>query len=680
VVSRVERRSLAFDVAPILTEDSAAVEGRIMRSALIALGIVFVSLTTARADDAILVLDASGSMWGKVDGKSKVEIARAVMHDMLGKIPAERRLGLVAYGHRREGDCNDIEEVVPVGTDRQAIGRKVDALAFKGKTPLSAAVRFAAEKLKYKEGKATVILVSDGAENCNVDPCALGRELEAAGVDFVVHVIGFGLASDTESAGLKCLAEATGGRYFGAHNAGELTAALGETVAAPVAPAAAPPTLAHVILRATELDGGPEIASGLTWTIAPPAGAPVFEKSDAGVTETDVAPGAYAVTVERGSDHAKGESKLAARAGVERTVTIPLEIALEAALTVTPSEAPAGSEVSVAWKGPNRRGDYITVVKPDAVVSDYMDYHETERGNPAKITLPNEPGDYEMRYVLGTPQRVLATAAVTAGTVEAKLTVPPTAAAGSKVDISWVGPNYASDWITIVKPDEPATAYQSYFDATSGNHELVMPLEPGTYEVRYVLEGKRVLARAPITVTDVTAMVQPPASVAAGAQFDVTWTGPGYASDWITIVKPDAPASAYASYEDASNESPASLHAAEEPGAYEVRYVSSGKKILARAAVTVTDVSATLDAPAAVASGAKFDVAWTGPAYPGDWITIVKPDAPVTAYASYEDASSESPASLQAGSEAGAYEVRYVMDGKRVLARRAIQVTAGAQP
>ena len=118
------------------------------------------------------------------------------------------------------------------------------ALAFKGKTPLSAAVRFAAEKLKYTDTKATVILVSDGAETCNVDPCALGRELEAAGVDFTAHVIGFGLASDIESAGLKCLAEATGGRYFARTQRERAGAALGETVAAPTPPAAraaAPP-------------------------------------------------------------------------------------------------------------------------------------------------------------------------------------------------------------------------------------------------------------------------------------------------------------------------------------------------------------------------------------------------------------------------------------------------------
>ena len=560
-----------------------------MRTQLLALGLVFAALDSARADDAILVLDASGSMWGQIDGKSKVEVARTVVGDLLGKIPADRRLGLVAYGHRREGDCNDIEEVVAVGTDREAIRRAVDALAFKGKTPLSTAVRFAAEKLKYTDTKATVILVSDGAETCNVDPCALGRELEAAGVDFTVHVIGFGLASDIESAGLKCLAEATGGLYFGARNAGELSAALGATVAAPQEPPPVAPTVAHVILRATELDGGPEITSGLTWTIKPAGGEAVFSKADAGVVETDIPPGAYVVTVSRTSDGVAGETPLDARATGARTVTIPLEISLEATLTVTPSEAPAASKVSVAWQGPNRSGDYITVVKPGAPDTGYMDYQATDRGNPVSIALPNDPGDYEMRYVLGTPRRVLASTPVKASIVEAKLTVPANGAAGSKVEIVSVGPNYPSDWITVVKPDAPVTAYQDYFTPDAAQHLLEMPVEPGEYEVRYVLEGKRVLARAAITVTDVTAALEAPDSVAAGAKFEVAWTGPGYRSDWITVVKPELPVSAYASYVDTENKgSPITLDAAKEPGTYEIRYVLKGKRVIARRRIEVS--------------------------------------------------------------------------------------------
>src|SRR5262249_20916137 len=160
------------------------------------------------------------------------------------------------------------------------------------------------------------------------------------------------------------------------------------------------------------------------------------------------------VRVARGSDGLKGAAKLDARAGSERTVTVPLEFDLAAALTLTPpTAAPAGSKVSVAWTGPNRKGDYVTVVQAGAARTGYLDYRNTENGNPLEITLPPEPGKYEMRYVLGEPQRVLASTPIEASVVTATLFAPADAVVGSDIDVEWTGPNGSGDWITIVKPD-----------------------------------------------------------------------------------------------------------------------------------------------------------------------------------------------------------------------------------
>ncbi len=155
---------------------------------------------------------------------------------MLKTWPADEALGLVAYGHRRKGDCTDIETLrAPEGFDANAVRGAVAALTPKGMTPISAAVRQAAEQLKYTERKATVILVSDGEETCNADPCALGAELERLGVDFTANVVGFDLPEGKARTQLQCLASSTGGRYLEARNASELNRALGEVAAAPVA-------------------------------------------------------------------------------------------------------------------------------------------------------------------------------------------------------------------------------------------------------------------------------------------------------------------------------------------------------------------------------------------------------------------------------------------------------------
>ncbi len=195
---------------------------------------------TARAADenVIIVLDASGSMWGQIDGVAKIQIAREVMDGVLADLDGKAQIGVMTYGHRRKGDCGDIESLIPVGqVNRAAYMEKINALNPKGKTPITSSVRAAAEELRFTENKATVILVSDGLETCDADPCALARELEQAGIDFTAHVVGFDL-KDEDTASLQCLASETGGRYLSADNADELGDAIGTVVA--VAPEPAP--------------------------------------------------------------------------------------------------------------------------------------------------------------------------------------------------------------------------------------------------------------------------------------------------------------------------------------------------------------------------------------------------------------------------------------------------------
>lgn len=188
------------------------------------------------AERTIIVLDASGSMWGQIDGRPKIEIARETLSVVLGTIPADTELGLMVYGHREKGSCGDIELAVPPAAgSADAIAGFVNAVNPKGKTPLTQSVRQAAEALRYTEEKSTVILVTDGIETCEADPCALGAELENSGVDFTAHVVGFGL-TDEEGRQVACLAENTGGKYLQAKDAGQLEGALAEAVASAPAP------------------------------------------------------------------------------------------------------------------------------------------------------------------------------------------------------------------------------------------------------------------------------------------------------------------------------------------------------------------------------------------------------------------------------------------------------------
>jgi Ca-activated chloride channel family protein len=123
------------------------------------------------AERAMIVLDASGSMWGAIGGKPKLEVARDALKQVLGRIPPATELGLMAYGHRAKGDCADLETLVPpaAGTAGK-IAAAAGALRFLGKTPLSEAVRRAADALRSTEGKATVILITDASRPAGPTP------------------------------------------------------------------------------------------------------------------------------------------------------------------------------------------------------------------------------------------------------------------------------------------------------------------------------------------------------------------------------------------------------------------------------------------------------------------------------------------------------------------------------
>ncbi len=175
---------------------------------------------------AMIVFDASGSMWGKIDAKTKIDIAKETMQNVVSGWDENVYLGLLAYGHRKKGDCTDIEILTPISKiDKEAIISKVKQINPKGKTPISRSLQIAADALKYTEEKATIILISDGKETCGLNPCEIAAELEKQGIDFTAHVIGFDVDLKT-SQQLECIANATGGEYFSAKNANSLNDAM----------------------------------------------------------------------------------------------------------------------------------------------------------------------------------------------------------------------------------------------------------------------------------------------------------------------------------------------------------------------------------------------------------------------------------------------------------------------
>ena len=60
------------------------------------------------AGATIIVLDASGSMVERINGETKIDIAKRAVRELVASLPDDTRLGLVVYSHRKPDDCDDI--------------------------------------------------------------------------------------------------------------------------------------------------------------------------------------------------------------------------------------------------------------------------------------------------------------------------------------------------------------------------------------------------------------------------------------------------------------------------------------------------------------------------------------------------------------------------------------------
>lgn len=182
----------------------------------------------------LFIYDASGSMWGKLQNKTKKAIASDVLTTTVNNLPDNQNIGLLAYGHSKKGDCNDIEYIVDLSnSSKEKVTSTVKSLNALGKTPLARSADMAINSLRKSKTKATIILVTDGIESCDGDICDVVSKAKLEGIDFKLHIVGFGL-KDGEKEQLKCAASAGDGNYYDANNAdglGEvLTEATSETV------------------------------------------------------------------------------------------------------------------------------------------------------------------------------------------------------------------------------------------------------------------------------------------------------------------------------------------------------------------------------------------------------------------------------------------------------------------
>ena len=188
-----------------------------------------------------IVLDASGSMAQTLpDGRTRMETAKGVLNQVFTSIPDRDgiNVGLRIYGH--EGDnteagravsCDSSDLIVPLdGVDRQALSAEVEQVQPTGWTPLALSLEAAADDfVTDKEATNAIILLTDGLETCDGDPCAVSGQIRSGNAGVITNVVGFALAPEEQDT-VACIADEGGGQLLGAADATELSSALFEVL------------------------------------------------------------------------------------------------------------------------------------------------------------------------------------------------------------------------------------------------------------------------------------------------------------------------------------------------------------------------------------------------------------------------------------------------------------------
>ncbi len=175
------------------------------------------SQSSAKTTTRILfIFDGSNSMFGEWQSDRKIEVAKKLMYetmDQLKEIP-NLEVALRMYGHQtkiRPGqqDCNDTKLEVPFAKDNfSKIKTKISSLEPKGTTPIARSLLQAGDDFPPRENcRDVIILVTDGIEACDEDPCAVAKMLREKGIEVRPYVIG--IAMDMESLkDFKCIGKA----------------------------------------------------------------------------------------------------------------------------------------------------------------------------------------------------------------------------------------------------------------------------------------------------------------------------------------------------------------------------------------------------------------------------------------------------------------------------------------
>src|SRR5690606_407151 len=149
---------------------------------------------------------------------------------------------------------------------------------------------------------------------------------------------------------------------------------------------------------------------------------------------------------------------------------------------------------TVTWSETIDAADFVAIVPAGADEGQVDNAIRTRDDTEGKLTAPVEPGLYEIRYILYEGRRTLASTDLEVVAADAPLddgaglSVPPRAAAGAAITVSWTGGSDSPDQrIALALADQ---ADFTWIEAHKVGPEkalvITVPDDVGTYEIRFL--------------------------------------------------------------------------------------------------------------------------------------------------------------------------------------------------
>ena len=175
-----------------------------------------------------LILDASGSMLKRIDGKRRIVVAKEVLTEAVrNHIPAGTPMALRVFGHREVDSCRTDLEIPLAALDPEAAAAKIAGINAMNlaRTPIADSLAAVESDLRGATS-GIIVLVTDGEETCEGDPGKAIEALREKGFNVSLNIVGFAIDDAELAAQFESWAELGGGRYLGASDADDLSDAI----------------------------------------------------------------------------------------------------------------------------------------------------------------------------------------------------------------------------------------------------------------------------------------------------------------------------------------------------------------------------------------------------------------------------------------------------------------------